>query len=527
MPVSPHRPESPRPADASAALPESARERIADLFAGSVRDHRTAGLTWGVIGGHAHAQELLAAGAVGAQELRGGAPAPGSSPMDTTTISRIASMTKSFTAAVVLRLRDAGRLRLDDPVAELLPEAAALTPAAPDAPVITVRHLLTMSAGLITDNPWGDRQESMTREDFAALLAGGLGHVHVPGTGFEYSNTGYALLGRIIDEVDGRPYDRAITEELLRPLGMTDTAFAVDQVDASRVATGHRIADREDATRFEPVPMDTPGVYGAMAGLFSTTADVARWVRFLAAADAPDAATRPQDLLSTSSRREMQQLHRIQHTSPLPVGEDGLSPGFDRVRGYGFGLVVERFPDMGEVISHSGGYPGYGSFMCWHRPTGVGVVALANAKYAPASMLSMQALRVLREQTDLLVPPAPAAAPRTREVAAGALAWLASAQGPSDAQADQLADAWFADNMDLDVPRAERIRRRDAALSGAGLETADLARLRPEDAEVISRAHLRWTLPSRVDNGRDVQIDLLVDPRAASLAQALDVAPAP
>ncbi|MGO1228903.1 MAG: serine hydrolase, partial [Brachybacterium sp.] len=259
--------------------------------------------------------------------------------------------------------------------------------------------------------------------------------------------------------------------------------------------------------------------YGAMAGLFSTVDDVATWVRFLAAADAPDSATREQALLSSASRREMQQLKRHHRMPALPAGEDGRSPGFDRIRGYGFGLVVEQFPDLGEIISHSGGYPGYGSFMVWHRPTGVGIVALANSKYAPAVPLSMQALRILqREAPALLAPAATQAAPRTLEAASAALDWLRTGE-------DSVADAWFADNMDLDTSRAERRRRLDTALAATGLGTNSsdaLASLRAEDATAISRAQLRWVLPGVGDGAPSLRIDLLMDPRREALVQSLD-----
>ena len=200
------------------------------------------------------------------------------------------------------------------------------------------------------------------------------------------------------------------------------------------------------------------------------------------------------------------------------------------MRGYGFGLVIEHFPDLGEVVSHSGGYPGYGSFMVWHRDSGVGVVALANSKYAPATPLSMQALRILRRRApELLASTPPQAAPRTLEAARGALEWLRTDE-------DSAADAWFADNMDLDVPRAERRRRRDAALAAAGLDLADLAALRVEDARVLSRARLRWTLPARVRDvdgttgatgsaGPEVSalhVELLMDPRREGLVQSLE-----
>src|SRR5690606_16398183 len=134
--------------------------------------------------------------------------------------------------------------------------------------------------------------------------------VHRAGTGFEYSNTGYALIGRVIDEVTGSDYTAEIRRRFLEPLGLGSTGWSAEEIDTAYLATGHRLADRSDATRFEPVPLDSPGVYGAMAGLFSTVDDVAAWVRFLAAADAPDAAEREAGPLAIASRREMQQLYR-------------------------------------------------------------------------------------------------------------------------------------------------------------------------------------------------------------------------
>ncbi|HJG52575.1 beta-lactamase [Brachybacterium faecium] len=509
----------PAPRRSAPAVPPAALSSIAALFDTAVADHKTSGVTWAIIGGHGHEQEVLGHGAAGHRELTGGAPAEGTGPMDRATVSRIASMTKSFTAATLLALRDEGRLHLDDPISAHVPEAAGAFELAADEREPTLRQLLTMSAGLVTDNPWGDRQEAMTREEFAATLRGGLGHVHRSGTGFEYSNTSYALLGRVIDEVTGGDYRAEIRRRFLEPLGLGATGWSAQEIDTAHLATGHRLADRTDATRFEPVPLDSPGVYGAMAGLFSTVDDVARWVRFLAAADAADAAEREAGPLATASRREMQQLHRHHPLAALPVDPDDpsrTSPGFDRVRGYGFGLVVEHFPDLGEVISHSGGYPGYGSFMVWHRDSGVGVVALANSKYAPATTLSMQALRLLqREVPGLLERRAPESAPRTREAGEAALAWLVGGE-------DAVADAWFADNMDLDVPRPERRRRLEAALVAAGLDAAVLADLRVEQAQVLSRARLRWTVPGRGEGALSLRIELLMDPRRGALLQSLD-----
>lgn len=501
------------------SIPEQAVREIAALYERTVTDHRIAGVTWAVVGGHGHDQAVLAHGAAGHRELTGGDPTPGSTPMDRGSISRIASLTKSFTAATILALRDEGKLRLDDPVEKYLPEAAGAIDLPADARPITLRDVLTMSSGLVTDNPWGDRQEAMTREQFAALLRGGLGRSNTPGTAYEYSNTGFAMLGRVIDKVTGSDYTTQIRQRFLEPLGMVDTAFETSGLDSARIATGHRINERSDATRFEAEPFDSPGVYGAMAGLYSTVDDLAAWVRFLAAADAPDAADRSQDLLGTASRREMQQIHRHHLLPPAPATSEGSDPRFDRIRGYGFGLVVDVLPDLRELVSHSGGYPGYGAFMQWHRDSGIGVVALANSKYAPLGLLSEQAMRILADHApELFAPRVPAPSPRTVQAAGAALDWLRGA-------GDALADAWFADNMDLDISRAERRRRLEQALQAAGLDAGALGSLRPEDAEPVSFTHLRWRIPGI--EARDLRIDLQMDPRREALIQGLDTVAVP
>src|SRR5262245_35015701 len=146
------------------------------------------GVAWGVIRGG----ELVHTG--GAGTLCDGEDRP----PDADTVFRIASMTKSFTAATILALRDEGRLRLDDEVAAYVRELAAWRHAAADVPPSTIRHLLTMSAGLPTDDPWGDRQQGLPLDAFAELLAAGPTFAWPPGTQFEYSNLGYGILGRVI-----------------------------------------------------------------------------------------------------------------------------------------------------------------------------------------------------------------------------------------------------------------------------------------------------------------------------------------
>ena len=139
------------------------------------------------------------------------------------TVFRIASMTKSFTASALLLLRDEGMLALDDEAARVRARAGQARAPTADAPPITVRMLLTMAAGFPTDDPWGDRQQGLPLEDFARLLEGGLSFAWSPGVAFEYSNLGYALLGRVVAAAAGQDYRDVVHERLLVPLGMAST----------------------------------------------------------------------------------------------------------------------------------------------------------------------------------------------------------------------------------------------------------------------------------------------------------------
>ena len=198
-------------------------------------------------------------------------------------------MTKSFTASAVLALRDDGALNLDDPAEEHVPELRGWPLASPDSARVSLRHLLTMTAGFPTDDPWGDRQQGLPLEEFAKYLAGGVGFNWAPGTRFEYSNMGYAILGRIITAVTGAAYQDYIRDRLLRPLGMTSTGFEAAQFDPSVLARGYR---REQGATWSEVPPEPCGAFAPMGGVFSCVRDLTRWVSGFAAAF-PPAVPRP------------------------------------------------------------------------------------------------------------------------------------------------------------------------------------------------------------------------------------------
>src|SRR6478736_5710249 len=160
-------------------------------------------------------------------------------PATTKSMFRIASMSKSFTAMAILKLRDEGKLKLDDPVSKYIPEMAGqkLTT---DAPEITIRHLLTHSAGFPEDNPWGDRQLADTDEDLIALIKKGISFSNDPGLAYEYSNLGFAMQGYIIKKITGIPYSEYIAKNIWKPLGMEQAQWEYTKVPANELVHGYR-----------------------------------------------------------------------------------------------------------------------------------------------------------------------------------------------------------------------------------------------------------------------------------------------
>lgn len=456
------------------------------------------------------------------------------------TIYRIASCTKSFTATALLALRDAGSISLDAPITDFVPAFTDVVLPTRDSPAPTVRMLMTMSGGLPTDDPWGDRQEAISDDDLDALLRRGLRFDSVPGTRFAYSNLGYALLGRVVSVASGRPYREVVTETILRPLGLDSTTFVRPEGAEDRLAIGHRRID--DA--WQPLPFSGPGGFSSIGGLFSSVRDLSRWARWLdsafdAAADgaadggaadggaadggagAARAAASHGDhdgVLSRASRRELQQMSRF-------VPAIAAQPS-----GYGFGLFVEQQPGLGEVVSHSGGYPGFSAHMRWHPASGIGVVAFENATYAQVSVPAATALHgILHAVGAGPVPSVWAEVVQARALVEAAL------HGP-ELPVDRLSE-----NVDLDIPLGHRRAAWAAAIdeiggldpTGAGTMTSPGERpigpgspLVPIDTESgdesAAPSHLVWRLPGRT--GR-LRLEIRLTPESPPRIQTLTVRP--
>ena len=467
-------------------------QAVEAVFAERIAAGTAPGASWAVFdrGG------VVASGGTGVVSLDPGRPAPGPD-----TLFRIASCTKSFTAAALLLLRDRGLLDLDAPARSFVPEFEPEVPGGLDVDP-TVRMLMTMSGGLPTDDPWADREESMTREEFSATLAEGIRCATVPGTAFEYSNLGYAVLGQIVERVSGTAFIDFVTHELIEPLGL-DMRFERPADAVVPLATGHR---RVGGDGWLALPFTGPGVFSSIGGLFASATSLATWGSWLA--EASTSADRGP--LSATSRREMQQLMRVaakRHSPPaVPGAPVAPSPV---VYGYGFGLFVEFDERFGAIVSHSGGYPGFSAHMRWHAASGLGVVAFENATYARVSQGAEVALALALDAADRLSPvtPSPAPWPATLEASITLSALV-------NEWSDAAASAVLATNVGLDVPYAERRAAIEAAWAAVGGRTA--ASRTPVDAECDSPDHLVWFLPGAT--GR-LRVEVRMTPLAATRAQ--------
>ncbi len=308
-------------------------------------------------------------------------------PATTQSLFRIASMTKSITAMAILKLRDAGKLRLDDPAEQYIPELETLKYLTADAPRITVRNLLTHSAGFPEDNPWGDRQLADSDADLLALIAKGLSNASAPGEAYEYSNLGFAMLGRIISVVSGTSYQQYITDEILKPLGMTHTIWNYTDAPAGKLALGYRWLD--DTWVDEPLLAD--GSWGAMGGLITSIEDFSKYVAFQQDAWPPRSdADNP--VLRRSSRREMQH----------PWMFSNLSAGACPVTSaYGYGLGWGRNCTGRITVGHSGGLPGFGSQWRILPDYGLGVISYANRTYASMGQVNQAVIDTILSVSQL------------------------------------------------------------------------------------------------------------------------------
>lgn len=342
--------------------------KVDEIFADYALDQHIPGLVYGIVVDG----QLAYVRGMGVQDLESKRPVTPDS------LFRIASMTKAFTALTVLKLRDDGKLRLDELAERYVPELKDWKYPTQDAPHIRVRDLLNHTTGLVTDDPWGDRQTPLPEPAFTQLLRTGVPFNNAPGVTMEYSNLGYALLGRTISNVSGHPFEETIAATLMRPLGMTSTGFVADAAPRERRAQGYHWADNT----WTQVQTMAPGAFGAMGGVQTSAVDYAKWVGYLLSAwparDGADAGP-----VKRATVRELAQGSNFPKLRQR-FGRTGAD-SCKQASTYGMGMIVATDCELGMTLSHGGGYPGYGSHVLLLPEHGAGIFAFTNRSYSGSS----------------------------------------------------------------------------------------------------------------------------------------------
>lgn len=285
-------------------------------------------------------------------------------PNTSSTVHAIGSITKQFTAACILKLQEAGKLKVGDPMSKYLKNAPS------DKSSIMLHHLLTHSAGF--PGAIGDDNDPINGADFAALaLSTPL--KFKPGTAYEYSNVGYSLLGIIVETVSGLSYEHYLHDSVLMPAGIASTGYRIPDWSNEELAIGYR----KDGTRWGTM-LDHPTVNGgpgwhlrANGGIMSTTHDMAAWIEAL-------------------------RMHRVLDSASVasmfsPYVEEGEGAGSH----YGYGWAIFNTPRGTRLITHNGGNGVQFADVLFYADEGVTVVLMSNASVRGMQDIAWQVGRMV------------------------------------------------------------------------------------------------------------------------------------
>jgi CubicO group peptidase (beta-lactamase class C family) len=285
-------------------------------------------------------------------------------PMELDTRFRMASHSKLFTATAIMQLREQGKVRLDDPVAEYLPWFR-FRQAAADDPPITIEHLLTHSSGLPREaGPHWSDLDFPTEGELKDLMSQRLA-AFSPEVRWKYSNLAYALAGMVVERVSGMSWADYLQKNIFDPLGMA--ASSVDRTDP-KLATGYGRRMPDGSREVFPF-VDARGM-AAATGLTSTVSDMAKFV----SAQFRSGERGGNRILSTASLREMHRVRMLESTW---------------TRGQGIGFSIQRNEDK-LYVGHGGGYPGYTTNTLIQLDSKVGVIVLTNTNDSNPAQIAQQ-----------------------------------------------------------------------------------------------------------------------------------------
>jgi CubicO group peptidase (beta-lactamase class C family) len=282
-------------------------------------------------------------------------------PAKVSTPFRIGSVTKQFTAAAILKLVEADKLKLTDPLSKFYPDF-------PRGHEITIEHLLTHTSGIHSYTEESEFMEKATQPVTAADLIARIKSYPLefaPGDTWKYSNSGYVLLGDILEKVSGQSYERCVTKLLLDPADMNSTGVYRNAEPPAHSPVGYVY----EAGNYKPAPDWQMSWAGGAGALYSTLADLDRWNEAVFSGKVLRRETFEQALTPVKTKKNA----------------DGKTD-----EGYGFGFGISKFRGVRE-IAHGGGLPGFGSFLLRLPDKNFTVVVLENQlppkpELAPSSL---------------------------------------------------------------------------------------------------------------------------------------------
>jgi CubicO group peptidase (beta-lactamase class C family) len=305
---------------------------------------------------------LVRNGEVVARAHHGMAVLEESRPVDEGTLFHWASITKTFTAVSIRQLRDRGLVTLDEPAVAFVPELRVAHNPFGTMEDVTLRHLLSHSAGFRSSTfPWdgGEAWQPWEPTEWSQLVAM-MPYTQIefePGSRFQYSNPGIVFLGRTLEAATGDVFESYVEKNLFRPLGMTTAYFDSTPWHLER----HRSQNYRIVAN-APVPNGdfNTGITVSNGGMNASVDDLARWIGFLTGyAQAPEESA----VLAPSSLMEM--WREVVPIREMELGHEGM--------GLGFFL----YPDMG-LVGHTGSQRSFFSFILFDPDTGVGAIAAFN-----------------------------------------------------------------------------------------------------------------------------------------------------
>ena len=409
---------------------------------------------------------------------------------------RIASMSKSFTAMAIMKLRDEGKLSLNDPVHRYIPELAKIAYLTKDSPDMTLENLLTMTAGFPEDNPWGDRQLDEPDQMLIDLFEDGISFSNPPSYDFEYSNTGYALLGYVISRVSGMPYQDYIHQNILIPLGMHETFWEYDKVPKDQLVLGYR---RENG-RWLQEPLLHDGIYGAMGGLITSIEDFSKYVSYHLSAWPP----RNEDHYGPLERSSLREMQTPKYAHLYATAKDYNQEPCAQISGYGYGLGISTDCEDLKRVGHGGALPGFGSDYRFYPEYGIGIMAFCNLTYTaayPRDKIEKLLFETLKLEPRRL-PVSEILAQRKEQVIGLIQTW------------NEVPDEFLAENFYLDFSREYRKKECEEIFSQAG-EIKSIAELIPEN-------QLRGTFEFITEKGK-IRVFFTLTPEKEAKLQELDL----